>query len=105
MGAFAYVMDKDVAFRNSFNDGWERILSTHPIPFYYCIGDSKENDQHLEYPFYPHKMSSDPVDNGQVKDCYHLDEKKNTGVRIKWDLGRTSYSDCEEIDSNVRERY
>ncbi|XP_021741633.1 uncharacterized protein LOC110707873 [Chenopodium quinoa] len=38
MGAFAYLMDKDGAFRNSFSDGWDRILSTHPIPFYYCIG-------------------------------------------------------------------
>ncbi|KNA04414.1 hypothetical protein SOVF_200000 [Spinacia oleracea] len=37
MGAFAYLMDKDGAFRNSFSDGWDRILSTHPIPFYYCI--------------------------------------------------------------------
>lgn len=38
MGAFAYLMDKDGAFRNSFNNGWDRILSKHPIPFYYCIG-------------------------------------------------------------------
>ncbi|XP_039040826.1 ERAD-associated E3 ubiquitin-protein ligase DOA10-like [Hibiscus syriacus] len=38
MAGFAYVMDKDGAFRKSFNDGWDRILSNHPIPFYYCIG-------------------------------------------------------------------
>ncbi|GMP60040.1 hypothetical protein CsSME_00023070 [Camellia sinensis var. sinensis] len=38
MGGFAYVMDKDGSFRNSFNDSWDRILSKHPIPFYYCIG-------------------------------------------------------------------
>ncbi|ONH98234.1 hypothetical protein PRUPE_7G237300 [Prunus persica] len=38
IGGFAYVMDKDGAFRNSFSDGWDRILSKHPIPFYYCIG-------------------------------------------------------------------
>ena len=38
MGGYAYIMDKDGAFRNSFNDGWDRILSKHPIPFYYCIG-------------------------------------------------------------------
>lgn len=38
MGGFAYVMDKDGSFRNSFNDSWDRILSRHPIPFYYCIG-------------------------------------------------------------------
>ncbi|KDO80357.1 hypothetical protein CISIN_1g021423mg [Citrus sinensis] len=37
MGGFAYLMDKDGAFRNSFSDGWDRILSKHPIPFYYCI--------------------------------------------------------------------
>lgn len=38
MGGFAYLMDKDGSFRNSFNDSWDRILSRHPIPFYYCIG-------------------------------------------------------------------
>jgi hypothetical protein len=39
MGGFAYLMDKDGTFRNSFSDGWDRILSKHPIPFYYCIGN------------------------------------------------------------------
>ncbi|KAI8570908.1 hypothetical protein RHMOL_Rhmol01G0075300 [Rhododendron molle] len=38
MGGFAYLMDNDGDFRNSFNDSWDRILSKHPIPFYYCIG-------------------------------------------------------------------
>ncbi|OVA00513.1 zinc finger protein [Macleaya cordata] len=38
MGGFAYFMDKNGNFRNSFSDGWDRILSKHPIPFYYCIG-------------------------------------------------------------------
>ncbi|KAF8042781.1 hypothetical protein BT93_A1187 [Corymbia citriodora subsp. variegata] len=38
IAGFAYVMDKDGSFRNSFSDGWDRILSKHPIPFYYCIG-------------------------------------------------------------------
>lgn len=38
IGGFAYFMDKDGTFRNSFSDGWDRILSKHPIPFYYCIG-------------------------------------------------------------------
>ncbi|KAJ4708336.1 Zinc finger, RING-CH-type [Melia azedarach] len=38
MGGFAYLMDKDGAFRNSFSDSWDRLLSKHPIPFYYCIG-------------------------------------------------------------------
>ncbi|KAK6945047.1 Zinc finger, RING-CH-type [Dillenia turbinata] len=38
IGGFAYIMDKDGAFRNSFSDSWDRILSKHPIPFYYCIG-------------------------------------------------------------------
>lgn len=38
IGGFAYIMDKDGNFRNSFDDGWDRILSRHPIPFYYCIG-------------------------------------------------------------------
>ncbi|KAI4295006.1 hypothetical protein MLD38_040719 [Melastoma candidum] len=38
IAGFAYLMDKDGAFRNSFNGGWDRILSKHPVPFYYCIG-------------------------------------------------------------------
>ncbi|XP_071698439.1 uncharacterized protein [Rutidosis leptorrhynchoides] len=38
MGGLAYIADKDGSFRTSFNDNWDRILSTHPIPFYYCIG-------------------------------------------------------------------
>lgn len=38
MGGYVYIMDKDGSFRNSFSDGWDRILSKHPIPFYYCIG-------------------------------------------------------------------
>ncbi|XP_057494452.1 uncharacterized protein LOC130779683 isoform X3 [Actinidia eriantha] len=38
MGGFAYVMDKDGTFRNSFSDSLDRILSKHPFPFYYCIG-------------------------------------------------------------------
>ncbi|KAI5320531.1 hypothetical protein L3X38_040239 [Prunus dulcis] len=46
IGGFAYVMDKDGAFRNSFSDGWDRILSKHPIPFYYCIEDLAETLSH-----------------------------------------------------------
>ncbi|XP_058074590.1 uncharacterized protein LOC131223263 isoform X3 [Magnolia sinica] len=38
MGGFAYFMDKNGNFRNSFSDGWDHILSKHPIPFYYCVG-------------------------------------------------------------------
>ncbi|KAJ8431258.1 hypothetical protein Cgig2_011111 [Carnegiea gigantea] len=38
MGGFAYLLDTDGSFRNSFSDDWDRILSKHPIPFYYCIG-------------------------------------------------------------------
>ncbi|KAJ6816570.1 uncharacterized protein M6B38_303360 [Iris pallida] len=38
IGALAFFMDKDGSFRNSFSDGWDRILSKHPIPFYYCLG-------------------------------------------------------------------
>ncbi|CAH9102978.1 unnamed protein product [Cuscuta epithymum] len=37
IGGFAYLIDKDGTFRNSFNDSWDRILSKHPIPFYYCL--------------------------------------------------------------------
>ncbi|KAL5230498.1 hypothetical protein ABZP36_029274 [Zizania latifolia] len=38
IGAIAYFVDRDGSFRNSFSDGWDRFLSKHPIPFYYCIG-------------------------------------------------------------------
>ncbi|XP_020251140.1 uncharacterized protein LOC109828579 isoform X2 [Asparagus officinalis] len=38
IGTFAYFLDKNGSFRNSFSDGWDRILSKHPIPFYYCLG-------------------------------------------------------------------
>ncbi|KAL4194842.1 hypothetical protein AMTRI_Chr05g70490 [Amborella trichopoda] len=38
MGGLAYLMDTNGEFRNSFSDGWDRILSKHPIPFYYCFG-------------------------------------------------------------------
>jgi hypothetical protein len=38
ISATAYFLDRDGSFRNSFSDGWDRILSKHPIPFYYCIG-------------------------------------------------------------------
>ncbi|KAF3781731.1 hypothetical protein EJ110_NYTH36051 [Nymphaea thermarum] len=38
LGGFAYLMDTNGDIRNSFSDGWDRILSKHPIPFYYCFG-------------------------------------------------------------------
>ncbi|KAM0906389.1 hypothetical protein ACQ4PT_016809 [Festuca glaucescens] len=38
ISAIAYFLDRDGSFRNSFSGGWDRILSKHPIPFYYCIG-------------------------------------------------------------------
>ncbi|CAM8969166.1 unnamed protein product [Rhodiola kirilowii] len=38
VAGFVYYMDKDGAFRNSFSDDWDRVLSRHPIPFYYCVG-------------------------------------------------------------------
>ncbi|CAH1417455.1 unnamed protein product [Lactuca virosa] len=38
IGGVAYVVDKDGSFRTSFSDSWDRILSTHPLPFYYCVG-------------------------------------------------------------------
>ncbi|CAN6441997.1 unnamed protein product [Victoria cruziana] len=38
LGGFAYLMDTNGEIRNSFSDGWDRILSKHPIPFYYCFG-------------------------------------------------------------------
>lgn len=38
MGGLAYIADKNGSFRTSFDDSWDRILSTHPLPFYYSIG-------------------------------------------------------------------
>ncbi|EEE68614.1 hypothetical protein OsJ_27153 [Oryza sativa Japonica Group] len=38
IGAISNFLDRDGSFRNSFSDGWDRFLSKHPIPFYYCIG-------------------------------------------------------------------
>ncbi|KAH9288722.1 hypothetical protein KI387_032839 [Taxus chinensis] len=41
MGSIAYLMDTNGEFRNSFSDGWDRLLSKHPIPFYYCFDEEK----------------------------------------------------------------
>lgn len=38
IGTLAYLLDRNGKFRNSFNDNWDRILSRHPMPFYYCLG-------------------------------------------------------------------
>ncbi|KAI3786884.1 hypothetical protein L1987_40936 [Smallanthus sonchifolius] len=38
MGGVAYLLDKDGSFRISFTENGDLIMSTHPIPFYYCIG-------------------------------------------------------------------
>ncbi|XP_020687647.1 uncharacterized protein LOC110103309 isoform X2 [Dendrobium catenatum] len=38
LSGFAYFLDRNGNFRNSFTDGWDHILSKHPIPFYYCLG-------------------------------------------------------------------
>ncbi|KAL2649444.1 hypothetical protein R1flu_017572 [Riccia fluitans] len=38
LGGVTYLMDYNGQFRNSFSDGWDRILSKHPIPFYYGLG-------------------------------------------------------------------
>jgi hypothetical protein len=62
MGGFAYIMDKDGAFRNSFSDSWDRILSKHPIPFYYCIGKCLLQ-QLLVYIFNLHAEIKNPVHN------------------------------------------
>ncbi|XP_021769192.1 serine/threonine-protein kinase ppk5-like [Chenopodium quinoa] len=84
--------------------GMVNNLSRSPFSFNRLSDDSEEVDHHyIDYPFQPHKMSTEVVDNGQVKDCYHLDEKNSTEVRIKWDLGRNGCSDREDSDSNVKE--
>lgn len=38
IGGVAFLADKNGSFRNSFDDKWDRFLSKHPIPFYYCVG-------------------------------------------------------------------
>ncbi|KAL6842804.1 hypothetical protein ACP4OV_027648 [Aristida adscensionis] len=38
IGGMAYLLDKNGKFRDSFSDDWDRILSKHPVPFYYCVG-------------------------------------------------------------------
>jgi hypothetical protein len=38
IGGMAFFLDKDGSFRNKFSDDWERFLSKHPVPFYYCVG-------------------------------------------------------------------
>ncbi|KAJ1284266.1 hypothetical protein BS78_03G192000 [Paspalum vaginatum] len=38
IGGLAYLLDKDGNFRNKFSDDWDRFLSKHPVPFYYCVG-------------------------------------------------------------------
>ncbi|KAL8208730.1 hypothetical protein R6Q57_008142 [Mikania cordata] len=38
IGGLAYTFDKDGSYRTSVTVEWYPILSTHPIPFYYCIG-------------------------------------------------------------------
>ncbi|KAJ7521444.1 hypothetical protein O6H91_19G055000 [Diphasiastrum complanatum] len=38
LAAIAYLMDSNGQFRKSFSDSWDRILSRHPVPFYYCLG-------------------------------------------------------------------
>ncbi|PWA75769.1 Zinc finger, RING-CH-type [Artemisia annua] len=38
LGCLSYHADKDGTLRNLFDDNWDRILSRHPIPFYYSIG-------------------------------------------------------------------
>ncbi|XP_078168834.1 RING/FYVE/PHD zinc finger superfamily protein [Carex rostrata] len=38
LGGVVYFLDRDGDFRNSFSDSWDRVLSKHPVPFYYCIG-------------------------------------------------------------------
>nr|GEX91240.1 hypothetical protein [Tanacetum cinerariifolium] len=34
----AYLADKHGFLKKLFNNGWDRILSRHPIPIYYCAG-------------------------------------------------------------------
>ncbi|KAL6614937.1 hypothetical protein ACP70R_037207 [Stipagrostis hirtigluma subsp. patula] len=38
IGGMAYFLDRNGKFRESFSDDWDRILSKHPVPFYYCVG-------------------------------------------------------------------
>ncbi|GJY27693.1 zinc finger, RING-CH-type containing protein [Tanacetum coccineum] len=38
LGGLAYLADKHGFLKKLFNNSWDRILSRHPIPIYYCVG-------------------------------------------------------------------
>ncbi|KMT18197.1 hypothetical protein BVRB_2g023690 [Beta vulgaris subsp. vulgaris] len=83
--------------------GMATNLSRNPFSFNRLLEESEENDHHLEFPSHSHKIASDVVVNGQVKDCYQLDEKKGYPAGVELDLGRIGSRDCEDFDSNLKE--
>ncbi|XP_076946883.1 uncharacterized protein LOC143618651 [Bidens hawaiensis] len=38
LGGIAYLVDKDTHFRISLAEKWNLIISTDPLPFFYCVG-------------------------------------------------------------------
>ncbi|KAF5802839.1 putative E3 ubiquitin-protein ligase MARCH [Helianthus annuus] len=38
IGGVAYIVDKNGSFKISLRGNWDLMLSTHPIPLFYCIG-------------------------------------------------------------------
>lgn len=83
--------------------GMATNLSRNPFSFNRLLEESEENDHHLEFPSHSHKIASDVVVNGQVKDCHQLDEKKGYPAGVELDLGRIGSRDCEDFDSNLKE--
>ncbi|KAH9607635.1 hypothetical protein KSS87_014157 [Heliosperma pusillum] len=78
-------------------------LSKNPFSFNRLSEGSEESDNRFEYPFQSHEIRIENIDNGQVKDCYHLDDEVNPRVRIRWELGRAGYSEVEELASELKE--
>ncbi|XP_074287209.1 uncharacterized protein LOC141612352 [Silene latifolia] len=78
-------------------------LSKNPFSFNRLSEGSEGSDSRFEYPFQSHDIRIENIDNGQVKDYYHLDDELNPQVGIRWELDRAGYSDVEDIDSKLKE--
>ncbi|KAK9742347.1 hypothetical protein RND81_03G165800 [Saponaria officinalis] len=72
-------------------------LSRNPFSFNRLSEGSEESDTRFEYPFQSPKISVENVDNGQVKDCYQLDENVYREVGIRRNLG------LDDFDSELKE--
>ncbi|KAL9230200.1 hypothetical protein vseg_005585 [Gypsophila vaccaria] len=78
-------------------------LSRNPFSFNRLSEGSEESDNRFEYPFQSPKTCVESVDNGQVKDCYHLDDELYPEVGIRRNLGRAAPDEGEELDLKLKE--